>query len=173
MVLEPVRLLKVVLLGDGNVGKTSLMRQFCEGRFEVSRIMTIGVDFQTQLVQLVDSKVKLSIWDIAGQERFAFMRDSFYRGSLAAALTYDVMLPETLMHLPRWQAEVQRIIPQMRFIVVGNKADLLPELRHPHGEYFARVIGAPFLLTSALTALNVPKLFQSLAELALGRRPDL
>ncbi len=61
---------KVVVAGNGNVGKTSLIRRWCEGKFETSRVMTIGVDFQSKLVQLPEGEVKLSIWDMAGQERF-------------------------------------------------------------------------------------------------------
>ena len=64
--MEGVPIFKVILLGDGNVGKTSLARRYCEGKFEVSRIMTIGVDFQTKVVNLPGQQVKLSIWDVAG-----------------------------------------------------------------------------------------------------------
>ena len=61
-----VPLLKIVVAGDGNVGKTSLIRQYCEGRFEQSRVATIGVDFQTKMVEIKGKPVKLSIWDMAG-----------------------------------------------------------------------------------------------------------
>ena len=71
---------KVVLVGDGNVGKTSLVRRFCEGKFEESRILTIGVDFQIKTVKLGEREMRLSIWDVAGQERFRTFRDQFYRG---------------------------------------------------------------------------------------------
>ncbi|MGD8605628.1 MAG: Rab family GTPase, partial [Anaerolineales bacterium] len=66
-----VPVLKVVIVGDANVGKTSLLRRYCEGKFESSRVATIGVDFQTKVVDLPDGQVKLSIWDMAGQEHFS------------------------------------------------------------------------------------------------------
>ena len=73
--MTTVPVLKVVIAGDGNVGKTSLIRRYCEGKFEQSRVATIGVDFQTKLVELTGGPVKLSIWDMAGQERFQVMRE--------------------------------------------------------------------------------------------------
>ncbi len=97
------RLIKVVFAGDGNVGKTSLIRSYTEGKFSSSRVKTIGVDFHTHTVVLPQGKVKLSIWDMAGQEHFQFLRSSFYPGSRAAALVYDITLPESLEHLATWR----------------------------------------------------------------------
>ena len=84
MAVDGVPLLKVVIAGDGTVGKTSLVRRYCEGKFQSARIATIGVDFYTQRVALSSGVVKLSIWDMAGQERFGVVRTGFYRGSRAA-----------------------------------------------------------------------------------------
>ncbi len=78
--------LKVIIAGDGEVGKTSLVRRYCEGKFEATRVATIGVDFQTQTVDLPTGTIKLSIWDMAGQDRFQVIRAGFYRGSRSAAL---------------------------------------------------------------------------------------
>ena len=97
--MSSIPLYKVVIAGDENVGKTSLVRQYCEGRFETSRVSTIGVDFQTKIVTLPEGEVKLSIWDMAGQERFEIVRSGFYRGTRATALVYDLGVPDTLEHL--------------------------------------------------------------------------
>ena len=84
--MADIPLLKVVVVGDGAVGKTTLIRRYTEGKFHASRVATIGVDFYTQQVQLPTGMVKLSIWDMAGQDRFEVVRAGFYRGSQAAAL---------------------------------------------------------------------------------------
>ncbi len=161
--------LKVVVAGDGNVGKTSLIRRFCEGRFEQSRVATIGVDFQTQRVHLPDGAIKLSIWDMAGQERFQVMREGFYRGSLAAALVYDLTEPESLAHLERWRGEIMEVVPNSPQLVVGNKRDLVPDASLTAGEQFAERIGAKHLVTSARTGEGVQRLFTGLAFLASRR----
>ncbi|HEX9795726.1 MAG TPA: Rab family GTPase [Anaerolineales bacterium] len=164
--MATIPVLKIVIAGDGNVGKTSLIRRYCEGKFEQSRVATIGVDFQTKLVDLEDRHVKLSIWDMAGQDRFQVMREGFYRGSLAAALVYDLTEPESLDHLVRWKGEIQRVVPAVPLIVVGNKADLAPPIPADDGRQWALAIGADYLVTSAMTGRGVGELFRSLALMA-------
>jgi small GTP-binding protein len=164
--MTEIPLFKVVVVGDGTVGKTSLIRRYCEGKFDASRVATIGVDFYTQRVQLASRVVKLSIWDMAGQERFEVVRAGFYRGSRAAALVYDVTNPDSLMHLKRWREEVFRALPGQPFVVVGNKLDLDRAVRRDIAALFARYVGAPYLETSALTGDGLDALFKALARLA-------
>jgi small GTP-binding protein len=160
------RLVKVVFAGDGNVGKTSLIRSYTEGKFESSRVATIGVDFATHLVDLPQGQVKLSIWDMAGQERFQSLRTGFYPGSRAAALVYDVTAPESLEHLARWRAEILKVVPAEKFVVVANKVDLDPAHKSDLARLFAQKIGAPYFETSARTGAAVEAMFRSMAELA-------
>ena len=101
---------KICMLGAFAVGKTSLVRRYCEGKFRLARVATIGVDFYTQRVRIPlglseELVVKLSIWDMAGQERFGVVRSGFYRGSRAAALVYDVSSLVSLGNLKRWRDE--------------------------------------------------------------------
>ncbi|HWQ46836.1 MAG TPA: Rab family GTPase [Longilinea sp.] len=166
--MESITLLKVALIGDGNVGKTSIARRYCEGSFSESRIMTIGVDFQTKVVALEDRTVKLSIWDVAGQDRFAVVRESFYRGTLAAALVYDISDPESFAHLPRWVDEIRGQVPQVKFVVVGNKSDLTGVVSSEDAGAFAASLHAPLCITSALTDNGVEDMFLQLAHQAVG-----
>lgn len=167
--MTTVPVLKVIIAGDGNVGKTSLIRRYCEGKFEQSRVATIGVDFQTKLVEIPSGTVKLSIWDMAGQARFQVLREGFYRGALAAALVYDLTSPESHDSLPRWHTEITNIVPTIPFIVVGNKIDLIPDRAEDGGPNYAASIGVPYLNTSALEGTGVAKLFKGLAYLAAPR----
>ncbi|MGH2621092.1 MAG: Rab family GTPase [Anaerolineales bacterium] len=166
--MSSVPVLKVVVAGNGAAGKTSLIRRFCEGKFELTRVATIGVDFQTQLVALPERTVKLSIWDMAGQDRFQVIRTGFYRGSRAAALVYDVTDPESFNSLPRWYTEIMDAIKKQPFVVVGNKTDLERVQPRAAAEAFAQSIGAQYVETSALDGNGVPALFESLARLGLG-----
>ena len=166
--MSDVPVLKVVVAGDGNVGKTSLIRRYCEGKFEAARVATIGVDFQTQTVKLPEQTVKLSIWDMAGQDRFQVIRSGFYRGSRAAALVYDVTEKESLMSLERWKGEILEAIQEQPFVVVGNKIDLERTVPSEQAQKFAEIIGAPYVETSALDGTGVPDLFETLAKLSLA-----
>jgi small GTP-binding protein len=162
-----IPVLKVVIAGDGNVGKTSLVRRYCEGKFETSRVATIGVDFQTQVVDLPSGSVKLSIWDMAGQERFRVVRSGFYRGSLVAALVFDVSEADSLYHLKDWLQEISQANPNRKFVVVGNKIDLERAEGTETAPKFADLIGAPYLETSALTGDGVSEFFLCVATLAV------
>ncbi|HEX9676376.1 MAG TPA: Rab family GTPase [Anaerolineales bacterium] len=164
--MSSVPVLKVVVAGDGTVGKTSLVRRFCEGKFEMTRVATIGVDFQTKLVELPERTVKLSIWDMAGQDRFQVIRSGFYRGSRAAALVFDVTSPESFANLERWRQEIIEVVPQQPFVVVGNKTDLERKISPEQGAAFAQGIQAAYVETSALSGTGVPDLFLTLAKLS-------
>lgn len=165
---------KVVLVGDGNVGKTSLVRRFCNERFEAARILTIGVDFQIKTVRLGARDLRLSIWDVAGQQRFRTFRDQFYSGTLAAALVYDVTAPASFLNLSRWREEVLAAVPGIPLVVIGNKTDMGVVVSPSEAAGWARHEGGmPFLQTSALTGENVEELFKGLAYVAYKHHEKL
>lgn len=165
--------LKVVIAGDGNVGKTSLVRRYCEGKFDTSRVATIGVDFQTQTVDLPSGQVKLSIWDMAGQERFRVVRGGFYRGSLTAALVFDITNPSSLTNLESWYQEISEVAPNQKFIIIGNKIDLERVQGPESAQAYAARISALYLETSALTGEGVSVMFETMATLAFSHSTTL
>jgi small GTP-binding protein len=166
MGMSDIPLYKVSVGGDEAVGKTSLIRRYCEGKFETSRVATIGVDFQTKIVGLPSGAVKLSIWDMAGQARFEIVRTGMYRGSRAVALVFDLSAPETLAHLPAWHTEAVTNAKGTKILVVGNKLDLASE--RGLGKPFADSVGAPYVETSAQSGEGVADMFITLAGLAAG-----
>jgi len=163
-------IVKVVIAGDAGVGKTSLIRRYCTDAFDESRVATGGVDFQIKIVELDKRSIKLSIWDIAGQEKFGAFRDTFYRGAKAVALVYDLTEPTTMETLPRWHAEIAQICPTAQFVVVGNKIDLERKVSREQVEGWAGSMGFPYFETSALTGNNVSDLFTELARLATVKK---
>ncbi|KAK3879246.1 hypothetical protein Pcinc_016169 [Petrolisthes cinctipes] len=119
--------LKVVILGDGGVGKSCLMNRFVTDRFDEHSFHTIGVEFLNKEIELGGETYTLQIWDTAGQERFKSLRTPFYRGSDMCLLTYAVDDPPSFKNLETWRkefvyyADVKADFP---FLVVGNKIDL-------------------------------------------------
>jgi Ras-related protein Rab-1A len=164
--MSDIPLFKISVGGDEAVGKTSLIRRYCEGKFETSRVATIGVDFQTKIVELPSGAVKLSIWDMAGQARFEIVRTAMYRGSRAVALVFDLSNPETLAHLPAWHTEAMTNAKGTKVVVIGNKLDLAPA--RGGGKPFADSVGAPYIETSAQSGEGVAEMFLTLATLAAG-----
>lgn len=168
---EQILRYKVAMIGDGNVGKTTLLRRFATGMFQESRIMTIGVDFQTVNVKSGDLSFKLTIWDLAGQDRFASFRENFYRGARAVAMVFDVTDRQSFEDLPRWRQEAQTVVDHNRFLVVGNKIDMPNRMvETAESKQYAALIKAAYLETSAKTGDGVSRLFELLARAAHTQR---
>jgi Ras-related protein Rab-2A len=172
--------LKICLLGDGAVGKTSLREQFMGRGFRKEHQMTIGADFASYERTLTASdgrefNVTFQIWDLAGQETFQGVRARFFKGSLGALVVYDVTRPESFMNLTKWIEELWRnngrgILP---IVLLGNKADLRDgkSVSEKKSVEYAQAISnntrkngfdVQYMNTSAKTGLNVEKAFDTL-----------
>jgi small GTP-binding protein len=161
---------KVAIVGDGGVGKTTLLRRYATGKFQESRMMTIGVDFQTITVSTGGNSFKLTVWDLAGQERFSSFRESFYLGARAVAMVYDVTDRQTLIDLPHWLKEATLVLPKTRYLVIGNKVDMPRVVMPAEGKEYAASVNAAYLETSAKTGGGVSRLFELLALAAHAPR---
>ena len=100
---------KVVLLGDTGVGKSSLVLRFLSDTFKPFSASTIGASYMSKIIEVQDRTIKFQIWDTAGQEKYKSLAPMYYRGSAAAILVYDITQRESLRTLKMWVAEVRRI----------------------------------------------------------------
>ena len=117
--------LKLILLGDSGVGKTSLMRQYVTHKFEQRFKATIGADFFSKEISVEDTPVSLHIWDTAGQERFQSLGTAFYRGADVCLLVFDISNASSFTNLQSWMQEFRlQAGDSKEIILVGNKADL-------------------------------------------------
>eukprot|EP00297_Palpitomonas_bilix_P025704 CAMPEP_0113902334 /NCGR_PEP_ID=MMETSP0780_2-20120614/21786_1 /TAXON_ID=652834 /ORGANISM="Palpitomonas bilix" /LENGTH=205 /DNA_ID=CAMNT_0000895115 /DNA_START=108 /DNA_END=725 /DNA_ORIENTATION=- /assembly_acc=CAM_ASM_000599 len=170
-------LLKVIILGDSGVGKTSLMTQYVNRKFNNHYKATIGADFLTKEVVVDDRLITMQIWDTAGQERFQSLGVAFYRGADACVLVFDVNVTKTFENLDSWRDEflVQagpRDPDNFPFVVLGNKIDLENERVVPKKRaetWCQNKGGITFFETSAKEAVNVEKAFQHVARIALKK----
>merc|ERR1712130_429684 len=122
-------LLKVIILGDSGVGKTSLMNQYVNKKFSNQYKATIGADFLTKEVMVDERLVTMQIWDTAGQERFQSLGVAFYRGADCCVLVFDVNIAKTFENLDLWRDEfliqaAPRDPENFPFVVIGNKIDV-------------------------------------------------
>lgn len=172
-------LLKVIILGDTGVGKTSLMNQFVNKKFSGQYKATIGADFLTKEIMVDDRVVTMQIWDTAGQERFQSLGVAFYRGADCCVLVFDVTLPNTFKSLDSWRDEflVQacpRDPENFPFVVLGNKIDLgNPAVQSKRAERWCQSKNnIPYFETSAKDATNVEQAFQAIAKNALAQESE-
>ncbi|KAI1908315.1 Vacuolar protein sorting-associated protein 21 [Ophidiomyces ophidiicola] len=122
---KPSSSVKLVLLGEAAVGKSSLVLRFVNNDFQENKEPTIGAAFLTQKCSLPSRTIKFEIWDTAGQERFASLAPMYYRNAQAALVVYDLTKPSSLIKAKHWVAELQRqASPGIVIALVGNKLDL-------------------------------------------------
>lgn len=159
-------LFKYIIIGDTGVGKSCLLLQFTDKRFQPVHDLTIGVEFGARMVTVDDKQIKLQIWDTAGQESFRSITRSYYRGAAGALLVYDVTRRETFNHVLRWLEEAQaHSHKNIVIMLIGNKIDLdhRRQVTTEEGRKFADEHNIFFLETSAKTAANVEDAFVKVA----------
>ncbi|TID31116.1 hypothetical protein CANINC_000360 [Pichia inconspicua] len=180
---------KLVLLGEAAVGKSSLVLRFVSNDFQENKEPTIGAAFLTQRCTIGERTIKFEIWDTAGQERFANLAHLYYRNAQAALVVYDVTKPASFIKARHWMKELkEQSNKNITVALVGNKFDLI--LNEETGEEIegARKVsieeaqsladdeGAMFFETSAKTSYNVNEVFLKIAEKILEKldnaKPD-
>lgn len=158
---------KVILIGDGAVGKTSLIRRYMQGKFKMDYLPTIGTQIYAKVLQKErDTNVRLVVWDISGQPAFSQIRSGYYREANGILLMFDLTRSETFANLDGWISEVMKYTKTPRIIVAGSKSDLEHDRKVSlkSAEEYASKIGAPYFETSAKDGKNVEKVFALMAD---------
>ena len=118
------RPLKILIIGDSNVGKTSILLQYTSNFFQETHIATIGVEFKLKEIMLDNIEYKLNIWDTAGQERFKAITKSFFKAADGIVFVYDVTNKPSFVNIKNWIKDAESKANDFKIIIVGNKIDL-------------------------------------------------
>jgi len=174
-------ILKLVVLGDAAVGKTSLINQYIEHSFKEDYKPTLGVNIVTKDVTIQDkdnAKARLVLWDLAAQSKYDLSRKMFFQGCTGALFVYDITRPNTKNNIQeKWYKDLLKYAgtsaaKQGAYLLLGNKNDLKDNRRvtEEEGEALSKQLGAiKFIETSAKYGDNVEKAFQSLVDYILNK----
>ncbi|KAJ2954308.1 hypothetical protein O0L34_g2560 [Tuta absoluta] len=158
---------KVVLLGEGCVGKTSLLLRYIEDKFNEKHLTTLQATFLNKRLNLNGKRINLSIWDTAGQERFHALGPIYYRNSNGAILVYDITDEDSFLKVKNWVKELRKMLgTQIVLVIAGNKIDMEHERTVPleEAESYANSVGAKHYYTSAKLNQGVEDLFLDLTK---------
>ncbi|MEM1885792.1 MAG: GTP-binding protein, partial [Candidatus Jordarchaeales archaeon] len=165
---------KIVVIGDGGVGKTSLILRLTRNVFPTSYRPTLGADFASYKIELDNKIVTLQLWDLGGQPSFAHLRSFFYTEAKGGVIVFDLTNVKSFENVEKWYDELTSVCGKVPVILVGNKHDLVNERRVPRyeAERVARKIGALYFETSAKTRYMVDQAFTAIARLVLGIKEE-
>ena len=173
---EPDITLKILLIGDSYVGKTSLLLQYIDRECPENHMATIGVEFKDKIIQINKKNVKLQVWDTSGQERYRSITKNFYRNADGVMFICDVTKESTFENIKNWLIDSEQNSNNSNFkkILVGNKIDLQKErvIDKEKLENFANKKGMNFYEASAKEGTNVDLIFTELAKLILEDKSD-
>uniref|UniRef100_A0A6T8YB44 Uncharacterized protein n=1 Tax=Noctiluca scintillans TaxID=2966 RepID=A0A6T8YB44_NOCSC len=165
-------LVKVLIIGDSSVGKSSLLGRYADNKFLANIHPTIGMDFKVKMLEHNGRRVKLQIWDSAGQERFQTITQQYYRNTQGIMLVYDVTSDASFNNVSQWVAQIRsQGAEQADTMLLGNKSDKVTEkvIDADQGKALADEYQMPFFETSASLGDNVDTAFTTLAAMVMKR----
>jgi len=159
---------KVALLGEGAVGKTSLVRRYVLDVYSDDYIQTFGAKVTKKVLGMDHIELTMMIWDILGQKSNSSLHSTYYSGSNGALLVFDLTRPETLESLPTWLDDLNKVTGKIPIVLVANKADLHKEIAQERMDTISSQIGGDLVYTSAKVGTGVNEAFSSLAQKMMG-----
>ena len=164
--------LKILLIGDSSVGKTSILLRYVDDEFNDSYISTIGIEYKIKTINVNNKKITMRIWDTSGQERYRSITQNFYRNANGILFVFDVTKKESFNNIKLWLTDSQNCEANISKILIGNKIDLEEEreVSNETIENFASKKEMKFFETSAKEGTNIDLIFRELAELILSNK---
>ncbi len=160
---------KIIIIGNSNVGKTSIINRFTDKEFKDKHLATLGCDFHMKTIMINEKMIKIQIWDTAGMEKYQSITKSYYRGAQACLIVFDITNRESFESIENWienfnkfcNPNIQKII-----LLIGNKCDLGIDrkISYEEAENYSRVNNLLYYETSAKDDINIHEVFHFLGS---------
>ena len=164
--------IKIIIVGDANVGKSCIATRFQYNKFDSSYEITIGVEFFSKIIEIDNNKIKIQIWDTAGQETFNSLVKSYFRNINGCLLTFDLTDRESFTNIENWLNKVvTESNTDVTYILVGNKSDKIEKrsILYEEAVAFSKRYKMDYIETSALNARNIYNLFYLITQTILEK----
>ena len=172
--IQPSLIFKIIIGGDGGVGKTTMLHRYVNNEFIFDSKMTIGTDIFNKMITLKEGPVcALQLWDFGGQERFRFILDSFIKGTAGAFLMFDLTNYISFNNLPKWLNIVRKDDPTLPILLLGSKYDLVDSITVDDdfvSEFVEDNNISGYCKVSSKTGYNVDGVFESLVSTIINHR---
>ena len=157
---------KILILGESEVGKTSLLLKYVDHVFPEQHIATIGVEYKDKFINRDNYDIRLQIWDTAGQERFHSIAKNIYRNTNGVLYVYDITKRESFANIKGWIKDLQNVDVDIKGIILGNKSDLEENrvIQKEELDDISKKYKMPYLETSAKDNINVNEAFELIVD---------
>ena len=166
--------LKLLLVGDSNVGKTSLLLKYTDDSYPLEHVATVGIEYRIKIFDYKNFKIKLQIWDTAGQERFHSITNNFFRNADGILFVFDLTNSKSFEGAINWIKEAEEVGNFFQKLLIGNKSDLIDQrvITKEEAEKFANEKNICFFETSAKENINLKEAFNKIIELIFKNKTD-
>ena len=165
---------KLLIVGNSSVGKSAILLRFADDKYDESYVSTIGIDFKVRSIDIDGKRVKMQIWDTAGQEKFRTIGTAYYRNTHGVILVYDVTSKESFLSIERWLQEIKKNCANTiyKIVLIANKDENpnLKKISTEEASEFANQMGIPLFETSAKENINVEELFYAIAKMMVDTK---
>ena len=171
---EPQINIKLLLLGDSTVGKTSILIKYINDKFDDSAISTVGVDYMDKIITYKNLKIKLQIWDTSGEEKFRSITRNFYRNADGIFIVFDLTKKPTFDHVKNWISEALDHNDTIKLVLIGNKLDLKNEIEVSNelASSYAKRNNLKYFETSAKEGTNINVAFNTIIDLLFANKTE-
>ncbi|WXG41676.1 MAG: Rab family GTPase [Candidatus Freyarchaeum deiterrae] len=163
---------KIIVCGDGAVGKTSIIKKYSENTFNENYLATVGCNFATKKIHINGLEITCQIWDMGGQPQFKVVRQNLYRGARGVVYVFDISRRETFENIQKWREEIGSVLTDPPCILIGNKVDLPRKVSEEEAKEYSLKNNTQYFEASVAENLNIQESMDRINQIILEKQEN-